>query len=95
MMSWDEIPRTEKRRRVLREQDNKCLCGISEWNGKPIGLEFHHADGNNTNDTRDNVSMLCPNCHSQTSTYRANNIVRRKRSGPNGLETIRRLRSKD
>lgn len=48
-------------------------CGISEWNGKPINMELHHIDGNNKNHSLENLKMLCPNCHSQTETFRAKN----------------------
>lgn len=48
-------------------------CGISEWNGKPINLEIHHVDGNHYNNSLDNLQILCPNCHSQTSNYRGKN----------------------
>lgn len=50
--------------------DYKCeQCGISEWNNKPISLELHHKDGNNTNNELSNLCFLCPNCHSQTENY--------------------------
>ena len=56
-------------------KENKCeICGISEWNGKPIKMELHHIDGDRTNHKLSNLMMLCPNCHSQTETFRARNI---------------------
>ena len=48
-------------------------CGISEWNNRPLSLELHHKDGNRTNHLLQNLSLLCPNCHSQTQTFRAKN----------------------
>lgn len=45
-------------------------CGISEWNGKPIMCEMDHIDGNSNNHSLDNLRILCPNCHSQTETFR-------------------------
>jgi hypothetical protein len=54
--------------------ENECLeCGISEWNGKFLPLELDHIDGNPTNHDIKNLRMLCPNCHSQTETFRAKN----------------------
>ena len=48
----------------------KCeYCGITEWNGKPISFHLHHEDGDNTNNELKNLSVICPNCHSQTETY--------------------------
>ena len=50
---------------------NKCEeCGISEWNGKKIECELDHIDGNSKNNSFDNLRILCPNCHSQTHTFR-------------------------
>lgn len=49
-------------------------CGISEWNGKPIVLEVEHINGNSEDSSPNNVCLLCPNCHSQTPTYKAKNI---------------------
>ncbi len=52
----------------------KCVsCGISEWNNKPITLELEHKDGNSENNNEDNLCLICPNCHSQTSTYKGKN----------------------
>jgi Zn finger protein HypA/HybF involved in hydrogenase expression len=61
--------------RFIREKfENKCsCCGISEWNKKPITLELEHIDGNSDNNQEINLTILCPNCHSQTPTYKAKN----------------------
>jgi hypothetical protein len=45
-------------------------CNITEWNGKEIILELEHINGNNTDNRIENLKILCPNCHSQTSTFR-------------------------
>jgi hypothetical protein len=70
-MDWNDLPLNERRRRILYEQNGKCLCGINEWNGSPLTLELHHIDGNNGNNVRNNLCFLCPNCHSQTPNYRS------------------------
>lgn len=52
-------------------KENKCeCCGISEWQGKPINCELHHKDGNRFNHSLENLTILCPNCHSQTENFR-------------------------
>jgi hypothetical protein len=62
------------KRYLLNEQNNKCACcGISEWNNKPIVLELEHKDGNSDNNRPENLECLCPNCHSQTLTYKNRN----------------------
>jgi hypothetical protein len=48
-------------------------CGISEWQGKTIVLEVDHIDGDHKNNHPTNLRLICPNCHSQTDTYKAKN----------------------
>lgn len=48
----------------------KCeKCGITEWLNQPINLEVHHRDGDRTNNSLENLMLLCPNCHSYTNTF--------------------------
>lgn len=64
-------------RKYLIEQNECCWeCGIKEWNGKEIVLELDHIDGDHTNSAENNLRMLCPNCHSQTDTYKSKNSGR-------------------
>jgi hypothetical protein len=49
------------------------VCNINEWNGNPIKLECDHIDGDHTNNHIDNLRLICPNCHSQTDTYKNKN----------------------
>ncbi len=45
-------------------------CGIDSWCNKILTLELDHVDGNKKNNKLENLRLLCPNCHSQTITYR-------------------------
>ncbi len=68
------------RKRLLHESNYKCnICNQgTEYNGKYLTLELDHIDGDNKNNTRENLRILCPNCHSQTPTFRARNIKSNK-----------------
>lgn len=59
---------------LIYKHGEKCWeCGITEWNGKQIVFELEHIDGNSQNNSEENLSLLCPNCHSQTPTYKNRN----------------------
>lgn len=64
------------RKYLFIKYENKCAeCGWGEMNpttGK-IPLEVHHIDGNYKNNDESNLTLLCPNCHSLTPTYKAAN----------------------
>lgn len=65
------------KQRLLKNgiKKNECeKCNLTEWLGKKIEIELHHIDGDRTNHKLKNLEMLCPNCHSQTDTFRAKNI---------------------
>ena len=69
--------------RILYEQDNKCnRCGLDKWLDQEIVLELEHKDGNNKNNTRDNLEMICPNCQSLTNTWRGRNKKERRHRVP-------------
>lgn len=52
-----------------------CLLSFKvEWNGKLITLDLDHANGDNTDNRLENLRFLCPNCHSQTETYKGRNV---------------------
>ena len=71
---FEQLGMENRRRRVFEEQNHSCnKCGISEWQGFKICLELEHKDGNNTNNSRENLEGLCPNCHSITDTWRGRN----------------------
>lgn len=60
---------------LIKERGHQCeSCSLSEWMNNPIPLELEHIDGNNKNNTKENLKLLCPNCHSLTKTYRGKNI---------------------
>jgi hypothetical protein len=52
---------------------NKCYgvgCTIvDDWLGNPLSLQLDHENGINNDNRKENLRLLCPNCHSQTKTY--------------------------
>lgn len=73
--SFNNLHHQSKRVRLILEQNGKCAhCGLSEWMGNPISFEMDHIDGNKRNNTRENLEILCPNCHSMTPTWRGRKV---------------------
>ena len=65
------------RQYIFEKYDNKCCqCGWGEVNpySNTIPLEIDHIDGDYRNNHEDNLRLLCPNCHSLTSTYKGLNM---------------------
>lgn len=60
-------------RSILMKQGRgtKCeICGIESWNGQPITFEMDHINGLRMDHRMENLRFICPNCHSQTPTFR-------------------------
>lgn len=69
------------KRYILERDNNRCvLCGWNEVNPhtRKSPLHLDHIDGDYRNCSPDNLRILCPNCHSLTSTYGSLNIGKGK-----------------
>lgn len=75
------VSRNELKKRIksLNILDYKCSsCGnVGYWNGKKLTLQLEHKNGINNDNRIDNLEYLCPNCHSQTSSFTGSNVHNR------------------
>ena len=60
---------------IIDEQNGVCtICGCpQEHNGKPLVFVLDHIDGDASNNRRENLRCVCPNCDSQLDTYKSKN----------------------
>lgn len=61
---------------LIYKYGEKCMkCNWNEINQTTglIPIQLEHKDGNSENHSLNNLELLCPNCHSLTSTYGALN----------------------
>jgi 5-methylcytosine-specific restriction endonuclease McrA len=76
-IKWENLPFEDlsprkKRERLLKEAEYKCTqCSYSKTRScGGIILEIDHIDGDYTNNAKDNLRVLCPNCHALTHNFR-------------------------
>jgi transposase len=68
----------KQRLRQAGRLPNACEeCGLSDWMGQPLVLQLHHRNGDGRDNRIENLSFLCPNCHSQTENWGGRNAQRR------------------
>ncbi|GAC1388954.1 MAG: hypothetical protein NVSMB31_04020 [Vulcanimicrobiaceae bacterium] len=81
---------------LLGEQCSRC--GWKERHpltGK-VPIEVEHIDGNWRNNHPSNLTLICPNCHSLTPTFRALNKGRGRAARAGGRDNpLRTVDSKD
>jgi 5-methylcytosine-specific restriction endonuclease McrA len=78
-----------RKERLLKERGWQCeRCKLSEWCGEKIPLELDHIDGHPGHNSKENLRLLCPNCHSQMPTHAGKNVG--KHSGTERQEKMSR-----
>lgn len=59
--------------RIIKQKLIEYICAdcgnIGEWNGKKLVLHLEHKNGKSNDHRLENLTFLCPNCHTQTETY--------------------------
>lgn len=78
--SFDDLTLKERRERILREQEGRCsMCNSPQmWNNLPLKFELDHISGDRSDESRNNLRLVCPNCHSQTETYKTTKTNRKR-----------------
>ena len=66
--------RRKAKRYLIEKYGNVCsICGTKEWLGKPILLIADHIDGDATNNSINNIRLICSNCDATLDTYKSKN----------------------
>lgn len=69
--TYSNTSKLKKRLLEVGILEKKCYnCNNTTWLGKPIPLELEHKNGNRFDNRKENLTLLCPNCHAFTPTYR-------------------------
>lgn len=81
------VPSEILRKWFKKEYEEKCsICQIKDWQNKTILIELDHINGNRLDNRKENLRFLCPNCHSQTETFKSRNTHKYIKGCPSGYK---------
>lgn len=70
---WFITP-AQLKRLLIKIRWHKCEnCWLEKWLDWEIPLELHHINWDSLDNGADNLSLLCPNCHTLTDNYKSKN----------------------
>ena len=69
------MPRLWIREFILQRQNGLCnICNMPQvWNKNHLVFVLDHINGDNGDNSSSNLRMICPNCDSQTPTFKSRN----------------------
>ena len=75
LKDWASYKNNSGRKKILiKERGHKCeKCENSIWQNEKIPLELHHINGIRLDNSKNNLQLLCCNCHATTDNWRARN----------------------
>ncbi len=75
LKDWSDYSKIDSLKpHLIKERSHQCeRCKLTEWQNEIIPLEVEHSNGDRTDNRKENLKLLCCNCHALTPTWRGRN----------------------
>lgn len=76
LKNWDDYIKPSTLKKILlKDRGHRCeSCEQTIWMDSKIPLELEHIDGDRLNNKKENLKLLCCNCHALTNTWRGRKL---------------------